>query len=69
MNYDSAFKIMQEQYKKMYEFMQNMNVAISVLNTNNSNETLNNKKILKRIARIEDKLKIVNIEEEIKEGE
>jgi hypothetical protein len=26
------------------------------------------KKILKRIARIEDKLKIVNIEEETKEG-
>ena len=69
MNYDFAFKTMQEQYEKMYEFMQNMDVAISVLNTNNSSETLNNKKILKRIARIEDKLKIVNIEEEIKEGD
>ena len=69
MNYDFAFKTMQEQYEKIYEFMQNMDVAVDVLRENNTTNTIKIDKTLKRIARIEDKLKIVNIDEEIKEGE
>ena len=59
--------------------MQEMNVALKVLRDNSTAEKLNNSKILKRVARIEDKLKIVNVEEpipltekqleEIKEGD
>lgn len=63
MHYEGVFKIMQEQYEKMYVFMQNIDVCIDVLRANNTVQTVSNKKILKRIARIEDKLKIVNIEE------
>ena len=65
MHFEGAFKVMQEQYEKMYTFMQNINVCVDVLRANNSIQTINNKKILKRIARIEDTLKIVHVDEPI----
>ena len=63
MNYNDVFRKCQEQYAKMEKFMQNINVCVGILRENNSTQTINNKKILKRVARIEDKLKITNIEE------
>ena len=62
MNYNSIWEKCQEQYDTMYKWMRNINVCIEVLRTNNSVMTLKTDKVLKRIARIEDKLKIIRIE-------
>ncbi len=64
MNYNSVFNKCQEQYAEIYEWMQNIDICMAVLRENNSIQTMKNTKILKRIARIEEKLKIVNIEGE-----
>ena len=63
MHIEKIIAEVEKQSNKMYAWMNNINVCVSVLNENNTIQTTNNKKILKRIARIEDKLKIVNIEE------
>ena len=63
MNYNKVFDTCKEQYEEMYKWMQSINVSLGVLVTNNSVQTVKNEKILKRIARIEEKLKIVNVEE------
>ena len=62
MNYNDVFKTMQEQYTRMDKFLQKMDVCIGVLRENNSVQTINNKKILKRIARIETQLNIIDKE-------
>ena len=58
MNYREVFRATQEQYKKMYVFMQTMDVALGVLRTNTTDQTANYKKMNKRLERIEDTLKI-----------
>lgn len=63
MHIEKIIAEVEKQSNDMYAWMNNINVCVSVLNENNTIQTTNNKKILKRIARIEDKLKIVNIEE------
>lgn len=63
MNFEFVFRTMQEQYERMYDFMQSMDVAMNTLKTNNTANTLKIGKTLKRVARVEDKLKIINIEE------
>lgn len=65
MNYNSVFDTCKKQYKEIHEWMQSIKVSLSVLTANNSKQTVKNEKILKRIARIEEKLKIVNVEEPI----
>lgn len=62
MNYDGVFSKTQEQYEKMYKFMQAMGVSLSVIQTNVSTQTANYKTVNKRLLRIEEILKI-------KEGE
>jgi len=63
MNYDSVWSRCQEQYKKIYDFMQGTDVSLGVIKTNVSTQTANYKKIDKRISRIEDKLRILDIKE------
>jgi len=60
---EKVFKKIEEQYIQMFVWMENINVCISVLRENNGIQTVKNEKILKRIARIEEKLKIVDIKE------
>ena len=72
MNYDSVWFKCQEQYKKIYDFMQGADISLKVIKGNISTQTANYKKMDKRISRIEAKLKILDIDipEEIeKEGE
>ena len=64
MNYNRVFETCQEQYADLHKWMQHIDVSLKVLTENNSTQTIKNAKILKRIARIEDKLKIVNKEDE-----
>jgi hypothetical protein len=68
MNYDRVFNEMQGQYQIIATNMETMGLQSSASYNNNIEILQMIKKILKRIARIEDKLKIVNIEEETKEG-
>jgi len=60
---EKVFKTIEKQYAQMFVWMQNISVCIGVLRENNGIQTIKNEKILKRIARIEDKLKIIDIEE------
>jgi hypothetical protein len=69
MNYDRVFNEMQEQYKIIANTIEVMGLQSSASYNNNIEILQIIKKILKRMARIEDKLKIVNIDEETKEGE
>jgi hypothetical protein len=68
-NYDRVFNEMQEQYKMIANTIEVMGLQSSASYNNNIEILQIIKKILKRMARIEDKLKIVNIDEETKEGE
>lgn len=63
MNLIKVFEEIEKQYKEMYPWMQKISVAIDVLRANNNTLTTNTTKIKKRIARIEDKLNIVNVDE------
>lgn len=47
-----------KQWKEIHVWMQGISVSFEVLRENNTTQTLKNAKILKRIARIEDKLNI-----------
>jgi len=58
---EKVFEKCQEQYLAIFTWMQRMNVSLSVLVENNTIQTKNIEKIYKRLARIEDKLKIVNV--------
>ena len=62
MNYDGVFRKCQEQYETMYKWMRGIDINMDVLRANNSSNTMKVDKILKRIARMEDKLKIIRIE-------
>lgn len=62
MIFEKVFEKCQEQYDTIYKWMNGMNISIDVLRANNSATTLKTDKVLKRIARIEDKLKIIKIE-------
>ena len=67
MNYNDVFNTIKTQYEQMFVWMQAMQAMLDVIYKNNNILTTNYQKMLKRLARIEDKLKIVDIEE--KEGE
>jgi hypothetical protein len=69
MNYDRVFNEMQGQYQTIATNMQTVGLESKASYNNNIEILQIIKKILKRMARIEDKLKIVNLEEETKEGE
>ena len=75
MNYDSIWARCQEQYKKIYDFMQGADVSLKTIRTNVSTQTANYKKMDKRISRIEAKLKILDLDipesskTDLKEGE
>ena len=58
---EKVFEKCQEQYLAIFIWMQRMNVSLGVLVENNTIQTKNIEKIYKRLARIEDKLKIVNV--------
>ena len=58
MNYDGIFLKTQEQYKKMYQFMQSMDVSLGVIKINISTQTANYKVMNKRLLRVEEILKI-----------
>ncbi len=60
---EKVFDTMQKQYTRMFVWMDNISVYVGVLRENNTIQTIKIEKTLKRIARIEEKLKIVNIEE------
>lgn len=64
MNYDAVFNKVKEQHAEIHEWMQRIDVAIDVLLANNTTNTTKIDKTLKRMARIEEKLNIVNIEGE-----
>ena len=59
---EKVFEKMQKQYKEMHTWMQGISVQISVVHGNNNTLSTNYQKMLKRIARIEEKLNIINIE-------
>ena len=52
-----------KQWKDIHMWMQSITVSYDVLKENNTIQTTKIAKILKRVARIEDKLNIINIEE------
>ena len=62
MNYDSIWSKCQEQYIKIYDFMQGADISLKVIKTNVSTQTANYKIMNKRLLRVEEILKI-------KEGE
>jgi len=69
---EKVFEKCQEQYLAIFIWMQRMNVSLGVLVENNTIQTKKNEKIYKRLARIEDKLKIIDITElleNLKEGD
>ena len=65
MIFERVFQKMQDQYLDMHTWMKDIKVSFDVLCENNSTQTVKNGKILKRLTRIEEKLKIVNVEEPI----
>ena len=75
MNYDSIWSKCQEQYTKIYSFMQGADVSLKTIKSNVSTQTANYKKMDKRISRIEAKLKILDLDipesskTDLKEGE
>ena len=66
MNYDKIFNKIQEQYKKIFEFMESAAIGLSCIKETVSYQTANYKKMDKRIARIEAKLKLdlIDLEQE-----
>jgi len=69
MIYEKVFEKCQNQYEDIHTWMQAMKISFDTLRENNSVQTVKNGKILKRIARIEEKLNIVNVEEPIEKIE
>ena len=65
MIFEQVFQKCQDQYQDMHTWMKDIKVSFDVLRENNSTQTTKNGKILKRLARIEEKLNIVNVEEPI----
>ena len=58
MNVDKIVAVMQKQYKEMHTWMQGISVQVSVVHGNNNTLSINYQKMVKRIARIENKLNI-----------
>jgi len=54
MNYDSIWAKCQEQYKRIYTFMQAASVDIKTIKENVSTQTANYKMLNKRLLRIEE---------------
>lgn len=64
MNYNNVFETIKKQYEQMFPWMQKITTQIDVIYQNTTALNTSYKKLLKRVARIEEKANIVSEKDE-----